>query len=846
MSFIRHHSPLLTANGISRPACDTLVRSKSRCGRWVALATALLAILVAADRSAAATIVVNTFQSGIGMCSLNEAIYSANFHNNIAIDSTIPDHFVATGCVPGDGNDTILLPTQAVFQLGTIVDDAHNPFGPTATPIIFSTITIEANGARLEHVGNLNMRAFAVGIASVDLNPGGTPNVVSGTGSLTIRNAYIKGFVVKGGDGGLGAGGGGLGAGGGGLGAGGAIYLNGGGLTIENSTFEGNGAMGGNGGGGFGGGGGGGLSGNGGGGGLGSFDGGGGGGGGARGKGGHGGGGFGAGSGGGGTVAGGFIGSDLTGAPGAVGGFSCGGSGGDSGNDGNDGACPGGGGGGGGASNPEANFGFGSGPGHGGNGNYGGGGGGGGNDPFNLSNADGGGGGVGGGGGGGDTGGKGGYGGGGGASNGSNFFNTPNKAGEGGFFGGHGGDDSGIGGGGGGGAALGGAIFNHGGSVVIRNSTFTGNFVTRGRSGGTGANDGQDEGGAIFTLTGSLAVFNATISGNQSTLEGAGIVIDNRGNLAPVPFKLYNTILANPSARECFFLQDLGSVDAAGSNNLIVNNFGCPGNIADFPGDPQLGPLQLNVPGDTPTMAITSTSPAFNKADGATSLSTDQRGVTRPQGDGFDIGAYELCVNRLGLPCLSHIIEPTPEFEPLTTLAAPAAGGSVNPPSGIFQFDHDVNLTATTNPGYVFNGWTGAVHDPNIPLTFVTMDAPQTVTANFVPLPTTMAGNIIAKSGPQNARVWKLSLLDNGPGAANGTAIPSLTLTQTFGAACTPVIGTAFPLAVGNLAPAQTGTATVTLDFTGCAATARFTAKFTYSANGGVVSGFVIRYNQYE
>jgi len=62
--------------------------------------------------------------------------------------------------------------------------------------------------------------------------------VLSGTGRLTIRNAYIRGFHVKGGDGTYG--------GGGGLGAGGAIYADGSlgsgitELTIENCTFDGN------------------------------------------------------------------------------------------------------------------------------------------------------------------------------------------------------------------------------------------------------------------------------------------------------------------------------------------------------------------------------------------------------------------------------------------------------------------------------------------------------------------------------------------------------------------------------------------------------------------------------
>ena len=87
--------------------------------------------------------------------------------------------------------DTIVLavPTQpgetAVFQMSTIFDDADNFMGPTATPIK-STIIIEARGSRLEHVPDgVNFGAFAVG-------PGG---------DLTIRNAHIKGFTVKGGDG---------------------------------------------------------------------------------------------------------------------------------------------------------------------------------------------------------------------------------------------------------------------------------------------------------------------------------------------------------------------------------------------------------------------------------------------------------------------------------------------------------------------------------------------------------------------------------------------------------------------------------------------------------------------
>ena len=81
-------------------------------------------------------------------------------------------------------------------------------------------------------------------------------------------------------------------------------------------------------------------------------------------------------------------------------------------------------------------------------------------------------------------------------------------------------------------------------------------------------------------------------------------------------------------------------VSAAGSGNLIVENFGCPGAVVAM--DPHLGTLQLNAPGSTPTMAIDIMSSAYNVADSSTSLAQDQRGVSRPQAVGFDIGAYEL------------------------------------------------------------------------------------------------------------------------------------------------------------------------------------------------------------
>jgi hypothetical protein len=152
-------------------------------------------------------------------------------------------------------------------------------------------------------------------------------------------------------------------------------------------------------------------------------------------------------------------------------------------------------------------------------------------------------------------------------------------------------------------------------------------------------------------LNNTLNVNDSTFSGNQSTGSGAAIVVyrdkGSPGGNAPVNFILNNTIIANNGANECFYT---GSMNVKGKGNLIMNNGSgiapfspCPGVVTKR--DPHLQPLQLNSPGNTPTMAILrgspAESPAANSADSATSLSTDQRGVTRPQGGRYDIGAFE-------------------------------------------------------------------------------------------------------------------------------------------------------------------------------------------------------------
>ena len=660
------------------------------------------AVLASARPAAGAVIAVTTVQqkvSSTGGCSLQEAIYSANYDASLAVKYVGGNPvFVTTQCVAGSGDDSIVLPAGAVFQLSDIVDDADNPTGPTATPIIFSNITLFAYGAILQRIGSKNFRLFAV-------HP---------MGHLMIRKAHIRGFRAQGGNGGEG--------GGGGMGAGGAIYVMNGSLIVEASTFVANIARGGAGGSGLSGGGGG-IGGNGGVPCYYSTNRGGTGGGGSRGNGATCGGP--SGGGGGGTV---------FNAPGRDGGYSCGGQGGSSGN-GQGGQCPGGGGGGGGEHFTGAvSY-------DGGNGAYGGGGGGG----VDSGGGTGARGGFGGGGGAsgyagtfGEDGGNGGFGGGGGAGN--YGLVTDGNPGNGGFFGGNGRSRSG-----GGGAGLGGAIFNDSGIVVIRNSTFTANSAVGG-SAVPGTPEGRAGGGAVFSRNGQLTVLNATISGNSSVIGlGGGIMVAQDSPSAPTLFVLQNTIIAHNGEAECAVTGS--AIAGAFAGNLITQNatnqimrektfVACPGVVTTA--DPQLGPLASNQ-GSTPTMAIAANSPAWNTADFATSLGFDQRGQRRPALGGVDIGAFELCLQTVldvQLPCTIAGFEESPggvETVQLTIQADPPGGGITVPAEGtiIVAAGSPVTVQAAPTPGYRFTGWSQNVADPANPSTVILMTSSQTVIAGF-------------------------------------------------------------------------------------------------------------------
>ena len=181
----------------------------------------------------------------------------------------------------------------------------------------------------------------------------------------------------------------------------------------------------------------------------------------------------------------------------------------------------------------------------------------------------------------------------------------------------------------------------------MSNSTVSGNSATVGPGGGivcadtavmkiknsTISNNRADttNGGGI-RVHGDLELTNSTIYKNESTLGSGGGVYLFGGSVT-----MDNSIIANNNIDgDC--AKNLGIFDSRGHNIDSGGTCNLTG-TGDLPNtDPLLGALANNG-GPTMTHALLPGSPAID--NGTLVMATDQRGVTRPQGNGYDIGAFE-------------------------------------------------------------------------------------------------------------------------------------------------------------------------------------------------------------
>jgi hypothetical protein len=202
-----------------------------------------------------------------------------------------------------------------------------------------------------------------------------------------------------------------------------------------------------------------------------------------------------------------------------------------------------------------------------------------------------------------------------------------------------------------------------GGQLIIRNSTIAGNtadtteaglggglyldnnitfeftnMTLNGNRAGGPTVTSASEGGGIFFAFGSHGSFSNTTVTDNSTAAGGfgGGVLANLSGGDPLS-TVKNTIVAGNQATgngpNCE-----APLDSQGHNLEDRNDcgFAASGDMHDT--NPLLGPLQDNG-GLTQTRALLAGSPAIDKGEGC--ATTDQRGISRPQGPACDIGAFE-------------------------------------------------------------------------------------------------------------------------------------------------------------------------------------------------------------
>jgi hypothetical protein len=244
-------------------------------------------------------------------------------------------------------------------------------------------------------------------------------------------------------------------------------------------------------------------------------------------------------------------------------------------------------------------------------------------------------------------------------------------------------------------SVAGGGFMGHGG--IISDSTFSANQQTDG--GGFG-------GGAIVTMDADITITNVTISGNTAagSLGGGGILVFTGGGTPSTNTVTVDSSTIDGNSAPAGAGLAVGANAAATSvgSTILSNNTGgtaCDGTITDngfnllfnttagscvfdaandvTGANPELSALTLNAPATlVPTMALSATSPALDVVTtGCPPPATDARGVTRPQGDACDAGAFELEIT----PPPTTTTTTTPTTTTTTGAVAPADDTGVAP-----------------------------------------------------------------------------------------------------------------------------------------------------------------------
>jgi Right handed beta helix region len=280
-------------------------------------------------------------------------------------------------------------------------------------------------------------------------------------------------------------------------------------------------------------------------------------------------------------------------------------------------------------------------------------------------------------------------------------------------------------------SSSGGGIFN-GGTLTLNDCTLSGNSaysVKIPASGGGISNRGRltitdctlsgntaDRfGGGIFNFNGgTLILTDCTLSGNTA---GSGGGVDVAPGLGGLVGKVTTTMSLFANAAGSNFVVDAGASFVSLGHNLFSDAPKLSLDRTDLINtDPLLGPLADNG-GPTLTQALLPGSPAIDAGIAVSGVTSDQRGITRPQGSVPDIGAFESrgfilavvsgddqsTLNGSAFPAALVVSVVSPFGEPvaggLVTFTAPVTGAAadlVGTPA-IIDSNGQAGVTATAN-----------------------------------------------------------------------------------------------------------------------------------------------------
>ena len=263
---------------------------------------------------------------------------------------------------------------------------------------------------------------------------------------------------------------------------------------------------------------------------------------------------------------------------------------------------------------------------------------------------------------------------------------------------------------GGSGAGFGGAIFEYTGQLTLNGVQFLNNSAVGGTLAGLSgqsAGFGQGKGGALFIYNGAILI------NNSSTFGASGLGQANFADAAGLPGN-GNSAAPYTNGATCPGQDTVDICGIFGSPSPVTITV--PSGLQFFiNGVSYSGPQTLNLPQGQYTLA----------APAPQSTGVGSQIALASWSDG-GAPSHTITVGPGGLSITGTIAT-----QYLLTVSAGPGGLAVPASSGYYTAGAVVNLNAVPNVGSVFTTWTGTVATAGSAATTVTMNAPQTVMANF-------------------------------------------------------------------------------------------------------------------